>query len=125
MRFRMREILYAGALLTALSTLVQPALAQSGRPVRIIVPFPPGGSADLLARVLSQSTGESTHQAFIVENHPGAGASIAYDLTARAAADGNTIVVASNSLLINPLLRKVNFDSVTSFAPICNWSPPR
>jgi tripartite-type tricarboxylate transporter receptor subunit TctC len=120
MRSRICGIFYAGVLLAALSAFAQPALAQSGRPVRIIVPFPPGGSADLLARVVGQSAGESSHQTFIVENHPGAGASIAYDLTARAAPDGNTIVVASNSLLINPLLRKVNFDSVTSFAPICN-----
>ncbi len=125
MRFRIRRILYAAAAFAALSALTQTAIAQSGRPIRIIVPFPPGGSADLLARVVGQSAGESSHQTFIVENHPGAGASIAYDLTARAAPDGNTIVVASNSLLINPLLRKVNFDSVTSFAPICNWSPPR
>jgi tripartite-type tricarboxylate transporter receptor subunit TctC len=83
-------------------------------------PVPAGGSADVLARIVSQSAGESTRQTFIIENHPGAGASIAYDLTARAAPDGNTIVVGSNSLLINPLLRKVNYDSLTSFAPICN-----
>ena len=108
-----------GAVLIGL-TLGGPAAAQSGRPVRVIVPFPPGGSADVLARILSQQIGDTTKQAMIVENHPGAGASIAYDLTARAAPDGNTVVVAANSVVINPLLRKVTFDPVKSFAPVCN-----
>jgi len=108
-----------GAVLIGL-TLGGPAAAQSGRPIRVIVPFPPGGSADVLARILSQQIGDTTKQAMIVENHPGAGASIAYDLTARAAPDGNTVVVAANSVVINPLLRKVTFDPVKSFAPVCN-----
>ena len=115
---RWRAFCFAGAILAAL--LAPPALAQSGRPMRIIVPFPPGGSADLLARVISQGLGELAQQPVVVENHPGAGASIAYDLTARAAPDGNLFVVGSNSLLINPLLRKVSYDSLTSFAPVCN-----
>jgi tripartite-type tricarboxylate transporter receptor subunit TctC len=97
-----------------------PAHAQSRRPLRIIVPFPPGGSADVLARVISQQLGDLAKQPIVVENHPGAGASIAYDLTARATPDGNTVVIGSNSLVINPLLRKVNYDSVSSFAPVCN-----
>ena len=108
-----------GAVLIGL-TLCGPAAAQSGRPIRVIVPFPPGGSADVLARILSQQIGDTTKQTMIVENHPGAGASIAYDLTARAAPDGNTVVVAANSVVINPLLRKVTFDPVKSFAPVCN-----
>jgi len=119
MRASLRNACQAVVLLTGLS-IASAAFAQSTRPVRIIVPFPPGGSADLLARIVAQSAGEATRQTFIVENHPGAGASIAYDLTARSAPDGNTLVVGSNSLLINPILRKVNYDSLTSFAPICN-----
>jgi len=97
-----------------------PALAQSGPAVRIVVPFPPGGSADILARLVSQQIGQSAQQAMVVDNRPGAGASIAYELVARAAPDGNTVVVAANSVVVNPLLRKVNFDPVKSFAPICN-----
>ena len=81
---------------------------------------PAGGSADILARILGQQIGETNNQTVIVENHPGAGASIAYELTARAAPDGNTIVVAANSVVINPILRKTNYDPVTSFEPICN-----
>ena len=106
------------AILAVLS--IQPAAAQSGRPMRVIVPFPPGGSADVLARVISAGLGDAAQQPIVVENHPGAGASIAYDLTARAVPDGNLVVVGSNSLVINPLLRKVNYDSVASFTPVCN-----
>jgi tripartite-type tricarboxylate transporter receptor subunit TctC len=86
----------------------------------MIIPFPPGGSADVLARILANQVGTANGQTVIVENHPGAGASIAYELTARAAPDGNTIVVASNSVVINPILRKTNYDAVTSYEPVCN-----
>jgi len=122
MRTLRRGSLYLalGAVFAVLATLADAAIAQSGPLVRIIVPFPPGGSADVLARVLSQQIEKTTKQTIIVENRPGAGASIAYEVTARAVPDGNTIVVASNSVVINPLLRKVNFDPVNSFAPICN-----
>ena len=109
-----------GVALAALAGASGTAIAQSGSPVHVIVPFPPGGSADLLARVLTQKIGETARQIMIVENHPGAGASIAYELTARAMPDGNTVVIAANSVVINPLLRKVNFDPVKSFAPICD-----
>jgi tripartite-type tricarboxylate transporter receptor subunit TctC len=112
--------LAALGLVLAAAALAEPAFAQTGRAVRIIIPFPPRGSADVLARILSQQIGEANNQSMIVENHPGAGASIAYDLTARAAPDGNTIVVAANSVVINPILRKTNYDPVASFEPICN-----
>ena len=106
--------------LAGVAALIEPAWPQAGRPIRIIIPFPPGGSADILARILGQQIGDTDKQTMIVENHPGAGASIAYELTARAAPDGNTIVVAANSVVINPLLRKTNYDPVTSYEPVCN-----
>ncbi len=101
----------------AFGSLAWPA---AGRTVRIIIPYPPGGAADVLARILSEQITKTAGHTILVENHPGAGASIAYALTARAAPDGSTIVVASNSVVINPLLRKMNYDPVTSFEPICN-----
>jgi tripartite-type tricarboxylate transporter receptor subunit TctC len=120
MKIRRRIWLQLAALSIILAGVIEPALGQAGRPVRMIIPFPPGGSADVLARILGQQIGEANNQTVIVENHPGAGASIAYELTARAAPDGNTIVVAANSVVINPILRKTNYDPVTSFEPICN-----
>ncbi len=123
MKILRRKCLQLAALCVILmgaAALNEPAWAQAGRPVRVIIPFPPGGSADVLARILGQQIGDADKQTVIVENHPGAGASIAYALTARAAPDGNTIVVAANSVVINPLLRKTNFDPIASYEPVCN-----
>ena len=123
MKILRRKCLQLAALSVVLASVAAPielAWPQDSRPIRVIIPFPPGGAADVLARILGQQIGDMNNQAFIIENHPGAGASIAYELTARAAPDGNTIVVASNSIVINPILRKTNYDPVTSFEPICN-----
>ena len=98
----------------------EPAWSQGVKSIRIIVPFPPGGSADVLARILSNQITETSGQTVIVDNRPGAGASIAYELAARAAPDGNTLVVASNSVVINPLLKKTNYSALTSYEPVCN-----
>jgi len=98
----------------------EPAWSQGVKSIRIIVPFPPGGSADVLARILSNQITETSGQTVIVDNRPGAGASIAYELAARAAPDGNTLVVASNSVVINPLLKKTNYSVLTSYEPVCN-----
>ena len=120
LRRKYLQLAALGLVLAGVAALTEPVWPQAGRPIRTIIPFPPGGAADILARILSQQIGEANNQTLIVENHPGAGASIAYELTARAAPDGNTIVVAANSVVINPLLRKTNYDPVTSYEPICN-----
>jgi len=117
-----RELVLATAVAAALFAAMplELALAQSGRPVHVIVPFPPGGAADVLARVLGKQIGDVNNQTVVVDNRPGAGASIAYELAARAPPDGTTVVIASNSVVINPLLRKTNYDPVASYEPICN-----
>jgi tripartite-type tricarboxylate transporter receptor subunit TctC len=107
-------IAIAGAALTVSS----PAWAQP-RTIKVLVPFPPGGSADILARLLGDQVGKAQGVTILTENRPGAGATIAYEATARAAPDGNTVVISANSLVINPILRKVNYDPVTSFEPVC------
>jgi len=95
-----------------------PAWSQA-RTLKIVVPFPPGGSADILARLLGEQVGKAQGLTVLTENRPGAGATIAYDAVARAAPDGNTLVLSANSLVINPILRKVNYDPLTSFEPVC------
>ncbi len=95
------------------------AWAQTARTIRLVVPFPAGGSADILARLLGEQISKTQGPTIVIENRPGGGASIAYDAVARAAPDGNTLVINGNSLVINPHLRKVNYDPFTSFEPVC------
>ena len=95
------------------------AWPQAARTIKIVVPFPPGGSADILARLLGEQISKAQGPTVVIENRPGGGASIAYEAVARAAPDGNTLVINGNSLVINPNLRKVNYDPLTSFEPVC------
>src|SRR5262245_39548087 len=97
----------------------QGAWSQTTRTIRIVVPFPPGGSADILARLLGERINKANGPTVVMENRPGGGASIAYEAVARASPDGNTLVINANSLVINPHLRKVNYDPLTSFEPVC------
>jgi tripartite-type tricarboxylate transporter receptor subunit TctC len=89
------------------------------RTIRIVVPFPAGGSADILARLLGEHIAKNQGPRVIIENRPGGGASIAYEAVSRATPDGNTLVINANSFVINPHVRKVNYDPFTSFAPVC------
>jgi tripartite-type tricarboxylate transporter receptor subunit TctC len=106
----------AGALL-ALSG--QSGGTQGARTIRVYVPFPAGGSADILARVLGEQIGKANGPNVVIENRPGGGATIAYEAAMRAPPDGNTLVINGNSLVINPHLRKVNYDPSASFEPVC------
>ncbi|MGB7672184.1 MAG: tripartite tricarboxylate transporter substrate-binding protein, partial [Pseudolabrys sp.] len=99
---------FAAAALIAVTLIGADAWAQTSRTIRIVVPFPPGGSADILARLLGEHIAQGP--TVIVENRPGGGASIAYEAVARAVPDGNTLVINANSIVINPHLRKVNYD---------------
>ncbi|HSV53083.1 MAG TPA: tripartite tricarboxylate transporter substrate binding protein [Burkholderiaceae bacterium] len=98
-----------------------PAHAQSypNKPVRIVVPYPPGGTVDLVARVLAQSLTEQTGTQFIVDNRSGASGAIGSDAVAKAAADGYTLLVQSPTLIANPLISpKVPYDAIRDFRPI-------
>jgi len=90
------------------------ALAQTypSKPVRVIVPFAPGGGTDFIARFVAQRLSASLGQQFVVENRPGAGGSIGAEQGVRAAPDGYTLTVISNSYTVNPSLYKMRFDPV-------------
>jgi tripartite-type tricarboxylate transporter receptor subunit TctC len=96
------------------------AFAQEKPPLRIIVGFPPGGSADILARVVAERIKIGLDRAVIVENKPGAGGRIALDTVRTAAADGNTILLAPMGpfVLFPHTFKKLNYDSFTDFSPI-------
>ena len=95
------------------------AQAQSSRTIKIIVPSTAGGGADVLARMLADQIGKAQGQTFVVENRPGAGNTIGTEAVARAAPDGNTLLITTPEFVINPHLRTLNYDPLTSFAPIC------
>jgi tripartite-type tricarboxylate transporter receptor subunit TctC len=88
------------------------AHAQTGtaRPVRIVIPFAPGGGSDVVGRILAQKLGETSGQTFIVDNRPGASGNIAFEFVARAEPDGYTLMNSTPGLVTNPnLYRKVNY----------------
>jgi len=96
------------------------AWSQATGTIRIIVPFQPGGTADILARVLGQHIGRVHGPTVVVENRPGAGSIVGTEAVARAAPDGNTLLINVAEFAINPHLRKLNYDPLTSFKPICH-----
>lgn len=107
---------------SAATPIARLAHAQSypARPVGIVSPFPPGGSADSIARALAQQLSERTGQSFYIENRPGAGGAIGAGAAAKAAPDGYTIVIgAAGAMAINVSLYKhLSYDPVNDFAPI-------
>ncbi len=96
------------------------ARAQIARTIRIVVPYAPGGAADIVARLVADQAGRSGGPTMVVENRPGAGGAVGTETVARATPDGTTVLVVSTPFLIDPLLRKLNYDPLHSFAPICN-----
>ena len=110
------------AVATSVLSLAGGALAQDypNKPVRLLVGYAPGGTPDVMARVIGERLSKSMGQAFIVENKPGAGAIPATEAVARAAPDGYTLLVADiGQLAISPyLFKKVPFDPMKDFAPI-------
>ncbi|ARP81384.1 hypothetical protein CAL12_11635 [Bordetella genomosp. 8] len=88
------------------------------RPIRTLVAFPAGGSADIVARLVTQKVGEMSGFSFVVENRPGAGGNLAFDATASAAPDGYTLLFSTPGIAINPsLYRKVEY-KLSDFKPI-------
>ena len=113
--------LLAGVLL-ALSLPAQaqaPAGTYPVKPVKVIVPYPPGGPTDIVARVVFQQVSDSTGQQFVVENRAGAGGNIGAEAVARAPADGYTLLVATTAHAINmSLFKNLNYDVLKDFAPV-------
>lgn len=105
----------------SLPVMVTPAYADKypERPVRVVVPFTAGGGADNIARAVSAALQKSLGQPFIVDNRPGGGANIGHAIVAKAAPDGYTLLLATNSLPVNQALYKdLPFNALTTFTPI-------
>ena len=119
----MRSIAVCAAVAAAL-VAAPAARAQSfpTKPIRIIAPYTAGGAADLLSRVLCEKFPAAMGQPCVVENKPGAGGIIGFDLAAKSEPDGHTLVMAPNNLAIIPILPslypKVPYDTLKDLAPI-------
>ena len=116
-----RAVLRAGALALGAAGFGRMAAAAGypDRPVRIIVPFAPGGPSDLTARLMSVKLGEALGQTFFVENRAGAGSNLGTAAVARSAPDGYTLLVTSSAFVVNPgLYKQVPYDPAKDFAPV-------
>ncbi len=97
------------------------AVAQAfpSKPIRIVVPFPPGGSADVLARTIGVRLSTALGQPVVIDNKPGAGGILGADTVAKSAADGHTLLFANTNIAINPSLYKsLPYDTAAAFAPV-------
>jgi tripartite-type tricarboxylate transporter receptor subunit TctC len=123
-RLLRQEFLHSSAGVLALFCAVlvvlsgQGACAQTST-IKIVVPNPPGAATDILARVLAEQIGRSQGSTVVVENRPGAGNVIGSEFVSRSAPDGKTLLINANPFVIDPHVRKLNYDPLTSFEPIC------
>ena len=111
----------AGGIFIALALVTQvSAQTYPNRPIRLLVPFTPGGGTDQLARIIALKMSESLGQQVVVENRPGGNTLIATEMVVRSPADGYTLLLQVNNLAANPTLYrgKMTFDTVKDLAPI-------
>jgi tripartite-type tricarboxylate transporter receptor subunit TctC len=114
----MRTVVRLFLMVLALTFMAVPASAQTAT-IKIIVPSTAGGGADTLARLLGDQIGRKQGQTIVVENRPGASNTIGTEVVARAAPDGNTVLVTTPEFVINAHLKKLNYDPLTSFESVC------
>ena len=109
----------ASLVLAAAATLAAHAQQYPNRPIRVIVPFAPGGPTDIISRIVAAKLTEALGQQVVIDNRAGAGGNIGMALAARAPADGYTFLMVSSSLMVNQsLYSKPGFDAVKDFIPI-------
>lgn len=116
------ERAFGAAVLSVLFLVSGQASAQSypTKPVRLIAPFPPGGTSDVLSRLLAQRLSDTLGRQVVVENRPGAGSNLGHEYTAKTPADGYTLLLSSNTALAanRHLYKRLGFDPDNDFAPI-------
>ncbi|WP_431511034.1 tripartite tricarboxylate transporter substrate binding protein [Variovorax sp. DAIF25] len=114
-----RTLLQGTAALAALPMLARAQAAWPARPVRIVVPFPPGGTTDFVARLVGTELAKALGQPVVIENKPGAGTVIGVDTVAKAAPDGYSFVCVANSFAANQtLVRKLPYDTLKDLRPV-------
>ena len=116
LRFALRLL----PLLSALVLCSAPLDAQVPKTLRIIVPLSAGGGGDIVARMIAEQVSRTQSISVVVENRPGAGTVLATEYVARAEPDGATLLFTNAAFLINPHVRRQNYDPLKSFEPVCN-----
>src|SRR3954449_3213369 len=116
-------VLTLGANLTL--ALTTNAVAQAARTIKIVVPFPPGGGIDSVARVMADQVGRAQGPVVVVENRPGAGTVIGTEAVFRSKPDGNTLLIGNNSFLVAPLMHKTAYDPIAGFNRSASPQPRR
>ncbi len=118
-----RQLLGYAAAVAAAGALPGPAVAADYpvRAARVVVPFPPGGAADITARLIAQSLSDHLGQAFVIENKPGAGSNLGTEAVVAAAPDGYTLLLVNAGNAINATLyHHLNFDFIRDIEPVCS-----
>lgn len=114
----MHRVLALVSAATAGVLVLPPAHAYPERPLRLIVPFAPGGGTDILGRLIAQGLTEGLGQQVIADNRPGAGGNVGAELAARATSDGYNLVIVSASYAVNAAVYKLSFDPVKDLTPV-------
>jgi tripartite-type tricarboxylate transporter receptor subunit TctC len=118
-RSRFNALLLAATVLPLGLTLPAQAEEWPSKPIRWVVPFPPGGAMDAIARALGEKAAKTLGQPIVIENKPGAGGNIGADFVAKSAPDGHTLMITSVGMATNKFLyAKLNYDPVKDFAPV-------
>jgi len=114
---KLQSLLLQACLILALATAAS-AQDYPTKPVRLIIPFPPGGSNDVVGRMIATHMGEHLGKQVVVDNRSGAGGVIGTEVAANAAPDGYTLLIISLAHAVNPWLYKLSYDPIKSFTPI-------
>src|SRR5262245_12398182 len=113
-------VLLVAALLSHVALFGNHAWSQTPASFKIVVPYPPASGPDILSRLMAEQIGRTQGgPTVVVENRPGGGTLIGTEAVARAAPDGGTVLLVANSFVVNPALKKLSYDPVTSFEPVC------
>ena len=116
---RRTALAVCAGMLACASAWSQTPAAFPDKPIRMVVPFPPGGPTDLVARVLAQKMSDQMGQQVVIDNKPGANGNIAAELVAKAPADGYTVLYNTSSIALSATLyKKLNYDVKTDFSPV-------
>jgi tripartite-type tricarboxylate transporter receptor subunit TctC len=118
-----RRVLFSALSFSVLALLLAAPAARAAdaypsRPVHLVIPFPPGGSNDVVGRVFAAALGERLGQTVVVENRSGAGGVVGTEVASKAAPDGYTLLVISLAHAVNPWLYKLNYDPIKAFTPV-------